>query len=1062
MKNPQNRPTLLLCLGLALLLQPVHATLIHRYSFTSDASDSVGTANGTNLVTGTSATPVAYNGGQAVMDGTGGYIQLPGGLVSGLTNLSIEIWATYSGVGNAWQRFFDFGNTDAGGAGAYDLFVTPNYGGSGGKLRVGIADADPGYNNERDVSSPNVFPTGTEAYVVLTLGPTNVALYVNGAVDSSGASASYFPLSVVQDVLDYIGRSVYNADPAYNGSFNEFRIHDSILSAPQVAASFASGPDTVNYDPGAVTALAFTNLQVAISEGDFQYPQFLATYARAGNVVIGVPDGASVSSDNTNVIVFKSGGLFAKAPGTAHVIGSLGGINTTPVTITVGPAIPVLVHRYSFNDPPSSTTVADSVGGAAYAGNLVTDSTGTTNVALTNGEAVFSGAATASYSTAPYIALPGGLFTVMTNVTIEVWATWQGANAGGGSTWQRIFDFGDSSKGGTAQNSGNGLDSLYLTVRDGGGNSRWDAFIPAGGGSETVLTGPGPLLIGQQVHLTCIYAPNRRSSSYYINGIPVRTGDAANPLSGLSPDANNWLGVSQWNDPPFHGSISEIRIYEGVLSDVAIAVSQTTGPDTVPQDPGAIQSLTLSAPPLLPGNPNTVQPNLLGNFQHANNVNISGLSGVVYTVGDTNVFTINATGGMKAVTNLGSSTLIAFYQGLSATTTVSVVAAVSVTVTNLPASAIFDGPNLQAVLLGTFPGATNVDVSAFAGTKWTVSDPTLAVVSGTGIVTPLSPGTLMVGATYEGLSGSAQVSLGYAAGAGPAVLLHRYSFSDSNVVDSVGGANGQALLNPNITTPPPNPVVFTNGQALMDGSGGYIDLPAGLVSSLSNVTFEAWVTWNGGGAWQNIFVFGNTDSTGLGEYGLFGTPTHNGTGMFRLGFGNSDPGFNNEFDVDSPTLFPTNAATHLVVSYAPVDGGTRIFINGKFNASGGAPHPLSDLQDALNYLGRSGYNGDPPYKGSFDEFRIYSGALTAVEVASNYISGPNMNAVLPPLTVHLSAGQLVLTWPTNASGATLITSKTLGSGAGWAPANATVIQTNDVYSATIAPTGSASFYRLQK
>jgi hypothetical protein len=233
---------------------------------------------------------------------------------------------------------------------------------------------------------------------------------------------------------------------------------------------------------------------------------------------------------------------------------------------------------------------------------------------------------------------------------------------------------------------------------------------------------------------------------------------------------------------------------------------------------------------------------------------------------------------------------------------------------------------------------------------------------------------------------------------------------------------------------------------------------------LTNVTFEAWVTWNGGAAWQNIFVFGSTDSTGLGEYGLFGTPTHNGTGRFRMGFGNSDPGFNNEFDVDSPNLFPTNASTHLVVAYAPADGGTRIYINGNFNASGGAPFPMSDLQDALNYLGRSGYNPDPPYKGSFDEFRIYSGALSGIEVANNFILGPNGPSGIPlaPLTAHLSNGQLVLTWPTNVTGSTLSTSMTLGSGASWVPANATVIQTNDVFSATISPTNSASFYRLQK
>src|SRR5947207_2303459 len=259
MRSSKCCPPLLLLVS-ALSMTPACATLIHRYSFTTDVSDSVGTANGTNLLNTAQhpgANPVVYNGGQAVMDGSGGYIQLPAGLVSGLTNLTVEVWATWSGVGNDWQRFFDFGNTDTGGAGSYDIFLTPNYGGSGGKLRLGIANADPGYTNERDVSSPNLFPVGTEAHVVLTYGPSNVILYVNGVVDSSGPMI--FPLSVVQDVFDYIGRSTYN-DAPYNGSFNEFRIHDSILRAPHVPAGFASGPDTTNYDPRQATAIVFPYL----------------------------------------------------------------------------------------------------------------------------------------------------------------------------------------------------------------------------------------------------------------------------------------------------------------------------------------------------------------------------------------------------------------------------------------------------------------------------------------------------------------------------------------------------------------------------------------------------------------------------------------------------------------------------------------------------------------------------------------------------------------------------------------------------------------------------------
>jgi hypothetical protein len=478
-------------------------------------------------------------------------------------------------------------------------------------------------------------------------------------------------------------------------------------------------------------------------------------------------------------------------------------------------------------------------------------------------------------------------------------------------------------------------------------------------------------------------------------------------------------------------------------------------------DPGALQSVTLSAGPLFPGNPFPAQAAFLGKFQNASNVNISGIAGVVYKVGDTNVFTINPTGGMLAVTNSGATTLIATYGGLPATSQVSVVGPVSLNISNLPASAVFDGPTFQAALIANFPGATNVDVSRFAGTTWTVPDPSLASISPNGIVTPLSPGNATVQGSYQGLSASAQVALTYAPGAGPAVLIHRYSFSDSNLVDSVGGANGQALLDPNKTNA--TPVVFTNGQAVLDGSGGYIALPGGLVSSLSNLTVETWVTWNGGPDWQNIFSFGNTDAGSNGAFGLFGTPTFGGSGgKFRLGFGNADPGYNAEFDVSSPNFFPTNSPTHLVVVYAPADGGTRIHINGRLDSSGAAPDPLSALQDANDYLGRSGYNPDPTLRGSFDEFRIYDGALSGTEVAADFASGPNNAAPRPTLSVSRSNGALVFTWPTSATGAVLVVSQTLGSGATWNPANATVTQTNGNFTATVIPSQSPSFYRLKQ
>jgi hypothetical protein len=1052
-----------LIMALVFAALPARAALIHRYSFTTDASDSVGSAHGTNSVNTAQhpgATPVVYADGQVQMDGSGGYIQLPAGLVSKLTNVTIEIWTTWSGAAGDWQRLFDFGDTDSGGNGAYDMLMTPIYGGSGGKLRFAIANADPGYNNERDLSDPNQFPVATEAHVVLTYGPSGVRVFVNGVEEMSGPS--YFPLSVLHDLKNYIGRSVYNDTP-YNGSFNEFRIFDNLLTAQQIAASFLAGPDSTNNDPGAATSLGFTTVQNAMTEGDVQYPQLQGVFSVAGAVNLEASD-VTLNSDKPNVITVENGALVAKGPGTANITASVGTAHSDPVAISVSPAVPVLAHRYSFNEARDATTVKDSAGGTTFDGNVFPDPDGTNLVTFTNGQAMFPGAA--AFGVAPYIALPPGLFTVMTNVTIETWVTWKGANAGGGTTWQRVFDFGDSQKGDNPQFSGNGIDFLFLAPVGGAGVVRFDA-LPGAGLPETILDGPGALPVGKEVHVTAVYSPNRRLSKLYLDGVPVASGDASVPLSALSPDQNNWLGVSQWNDPPFFGAINELRIYEGVLSDVTIALSQTAGPETVPADPGVLKSIQLVVPNLYPGNPASVQAALLATFQNVSNVNIGGVSGVTFTAGDTNLFKVSATGGLTTSSNIGNSTLIASFQSMSATTTVSVVNPSQLTITNLPSSIAFDAAPVQLAGLARFPDATNVNISAFRGVTWGSSNPSVAVISATGLLTPISPGTATISNSYGGITATVQLAVVRRTGSQPAALVHRYSFNEASnattVVDSVAGADGTLMINTD-QFPAANPVVLTNGHAGLDGTGGYIELPPTMISVLSNVTFETWVSWGGGNDWQHLFEFGATDGGGAGSFDIFSTPVYGGSGgKFRFGISDADPGYNNEYDISDPNLFPRNAETHVVCIYAPTDGGSRVFINGALVASGNTPFPLSVVQDVNDYLGRSDYP-DPAYNGSFNEFRIYDGAMTGAEIAASLAVGPNgtSGGGGPTLTATLSNGKVVLSWPATATGYTLETTSTLGTGAAWAASGAAITQANGNFNATIDGTAPAAFFRLRK
>src|SRR5574340_1416160 len=96
-------------------------SLIHRYSFNDPAgsptfADSVGGATGTlNNSASTNANSASLDGAQLQLDGTGGYANLPGGLLSPNPQVTIEFWASFSSSNPFWTRVFAFGDQTGGG-----------------------------------------------------------------------------------------------------------------------------------------------------------------------------------------------------------------------------------------------------------------------------------------------------------------------------------------------------------------------------------------------------------------------------------------------------------------------------------------------------------------------------------------------------------------------------------------------------------------------------------------------------------------------------------------------------------------------------------------------------------------------------------------------------------------------------------------------------------------------------------------------------------------------------------------------------------------------------------
>jgi len=1200
--HPSLKLPFLIAVGITAIEFPANAAtnLIHRYSFnepigSTTVTDSVRGSNGVaRVLTTTVGSVPTFDGTQVTLDGVGGYIDLPNRMLAGLTNVTFEFWTTYAS-GGTWARVLDFGTSNIGedtngtvavGAPASNyVFICFEPG-----PRFAITPLSNGNENQVNSGTP-VAPGGGEQHVVVTYGPARTpSMYINGNFVGSGNFVT--PLSAItNDVNNWLGRSQW-PDPFFGGSYNEFRMHSTQLSALEVLASRAAGPNTVNYTPENPTSITL-NVISNMNSGQGQDATITGVFPTYGTVTVGGADAVLVSSAPSVVSVGANNRLTAGNPGTTTITASLGGQTNYGTITVVLPTVAVnqLKHRYSFNEAAGSPTANDSIGTAH--GTVVDPIAPTLPVLISNGVARFPGGGNNARATCGYITLPGAMLTTeFTNITVEFWFTW---NGGLNTTWQRVFDFGDSNKGTDPHVNNTGRDYLTFTPQRGGNGGRTEFRATIDGGASygsTFNDAPAASPIGlptsplgfptnQEVHVVCTFAPGINYSAMYINGFrqaiggtPIMGGTNVQFSQMSSP--NMWLGVSQWFDPPLDGAINELRLHEGLQTEVQIALSRQAGPNALPvSNPGPLQSLSLEAPPLFINNPVTTQAYLRGNFQNAANVDITPLTGVSLQSTDTNVFTISTTG-LMTPRGVGTASLIGSYDSLSVTSQVSVLSPTSVTVTNLPATLDVGNPAhspYTVPLLASFPGGiNNVNVSGFTGVTRTSSDTTVATITAAGVITVVNPGTTTITSTYWNQTnqavltvlaptsltvtnlpatreagsvnftvpllaaypdGNTNINVTAAAGVGRAssdpsvatitgggvitvrspgvttitssyrgltnqatltvvtptnfvrgTLLHRYSFSEApdtgTVEDSVGTADGTVEIlqlgqtNGNFTGT--GEFRFNPGPATATPfTNSYINLPNGLISVLTSVTIEGWFTWFGGANNQHLFDFGMSSGApdGLGGF-LEDYVLNPGRNYFFLSPQTGSPRFALDPDAggagtgETPSIGSSIALTisnksHFAVVYDFPRGVARLYVNGQRAGTGVATFPLSVVDDRNNWLGRSQWQ-DPFVNGSIDEFRIYNGPFLDADIAAHFTYGPNtLVSFLPQIGYSLAANQLTLSWTTNAgTGFTLKSSPAVGAGAVWSPAGGVPTVVGNNYQVTVPVVPGNQFFRLEQ
>ncbi len=670
-------PTLTL-LALPCLLSA--QTLLHRYSFVSDASDSVGTANGT-VVNPNGGSAVTFANGLTLPGGGpggfSGYVALPAGILTNTTSITVECWATET-AGNNWATIWDFGNN---GSQNFELCPQPDPGRNGGNMIVAFTPN----NGETDLSTPTKFPTGVEQYVALTYNSSSLfaRLYTNGVVDATTTlpNSTYTPGNIggtSGTTENWLGNDVYN-DQQFQGIVYELRIWNGAVSQRYLSASTVAGPNVLinNLTPTAASLTA-TSTNMVIS--GTQQPVFMVQLPQTGaNNLLATSDATNWISSNPNVLSVSSSGLVtALGTGSATISAKVGGVSATTGTIFVTPQ--TLLHRYSFVSDAS-----DSVGGAngtiVPAGNV-----NGTNVTIANG-LTLPGGGGPGYS--GYVTLPSDILTNTTSLTIECWTT-QSAQ----DTWAETYSF----------NNGQSEYTGFIPYPASNGNNMIAAFRT--GNNESDVNSGSRMAVGSEQYVAVTLNASTLVGSLYTNGTLIGTTTMPNgafvpgTYGGGSGTANDILGQDPYGDPQYQGTIYEFRIWNGAVSPAYLAASAVAGSSVIITNVTPT-SLTVSLASTSMVGAGTQQATVSGNFLQVSGVTLTGAA-TNWISSNPNVLSVSSSGLITAL-NGGTATVSATVDGVSATSPTITVATTPPDPTQKPANltvAVSDTATFSVQALG--------------------------------------------------------------------------------------------------------------------------------------------------------------------------------------------------------------------------------------------------------------------------------------------------------------------------------------------------------------------------
>ena len=231
----------------------------------------------------------------------------------------------------------------------------------------------------------------------------------------------------------------------------------------------------------------------------------------------------------------------------------------------------------------------------------------------------------------------------------------------------------------------------------------------------------------------------------------------------------------------------------------------------------------------------------------------------------------------------------------------------------------------------------------------------------------------------------------------PIELLHRWSFEGGTDAERLADTGSLASSETAATVCGSDPaaVTFAGGKVSLSGVGngaGYLSLATNAIPDTA--TLEFWAREDGVQNWSRVFDYG----TGTANYTMLAWT--GGTSQRNDRFSVVSPNASGNID-DMMAPYAPGTMYHISLTYEKdaTDGSTMVRVMRR-NAKTGelqrmasrtvANFKVSDLADAVLYLGHSFFASDYDANATYDEVRVWSGVLSDAQLKANAIAGPDV------------------------------------------------------------------------